>query len=87
MLASVAKDLPLDLDDCATIKFRGVGGESFDTRLGKFTVKIMDAPVAVTCAFAPRENTPFILDRKDIFSMFSILFENARKFVKFSPIE
>lgn len=86
MPAAAAQDLSIDLEDSSRIKFQGIGGESVSARIARIKMKIIEEPIAVTCAFAARENTPFILGRKDIFSKFSLTFDNSRKRIRFTPI-
>ena len=81
---SVAEDLDISLDDCPEIKLRGIGENAVTAYIGKMTVKILAVPVAITCAFSEK-GILFLLGRKDIFSRFSILFDNARNVVRFNP--
>jgi len=83
MPKSVAKDLGIKLSTLPTMRFCGIEGGGITAHLGKITVKITDTPVEITCAFSSNEKSPFIIGRKDIFSVFNIEFDNRSKVIRF----
>lgn len=86
MPKSVAKDLGIKLSSLPVMRFCGTEGKGIAAYLAKITVKITDRPVEIVCALSSNEKSPFILGRKDIFSIFTIVFDNKNKIIKFVDI-
>ena len=86
MPQSVAKDLDVDIAKLPKMCFCGIEGKNIVAYIAKITIKITNTPIEITCALSSNEKSPFILGRKDLFSKFSIYFDNRNKSIIFNPI-
>ena len=83
---SLADELGIDLSRVKKERFYGIEGEGILVYIGRITLKIGKRPLRIRCVFSEKETTPFILGRMDIFSHFSIFFDNKNKFTQFIEI-
>ena len=85
--ASIAQtDLGVDLARCHQEVFVGIEGSGVRVFRGSITLKIGSYPLRVRCVFSPREHTPLILGRLDLFQRFSITFDNHRHLIRFTRL-
>ena len=84
MPAAIAEmELGVDLARCPQEIFFGIEGAGGRVYRGAISLKIGPHPVQVRCVFSPRERTPLILGRMDLFRHFSITFDNHRHVIRF----
>lgn len=79
-------ELGVDLTRCPQEVFFGIEGSGVRVYRGWLALKIGPYPVRVRCVFSPREHTPLILGRMDVFRHFTITFDNRRHVVRFIPL-
>lgn len=85
--ASIAQtELGVELAQCPQETFLGIEGSGVHVFRGWITVKIGPHPLRVRCVFSPREHTPLILGRLDLFRHFSITFDNRRHVIRFTKL-
>lgn len=83
---SLAEDIGIDLSQCPSYLSMGIEGKGLKTFLGKISIKIGDEALEIRCLFADRETTPYILGRMDLFSHFSIMFDNQHNKIRFTRL-
>ncbi|MBI3010904.1 MAG: retroviral-like aspartic protease family protein, partial [Candidatus Omnitrophica bacterium] len=72
MPAAIAEtELGIDLGRCSQEIFFGIEGAGVRVYRGWIALKIGPYPFRVRCVFSPREHTPLILGRMDLFRHFS----------------
>ena len=87
MPASIAEtELGIDLARCPQETFFGIEGAGVRVYRGWIALKIGPYPLRVRCVFSPREHTPLILGRLDLFRHFSITFDNHRHRIRFTRL-
>ena len=87
MPAAIAQiELGVDLAQCTQDTFFGIEGSGLRVFRGWIALKIGPHPVRVRCVFSPREHTPLILGRLDVFQHFSITFDNHRHLIRFTRL-
>ena len=87
MPASIAEtELGIDLARCPQDTFFGIEGAGVRVYRGWIALKIGPYPLRVRCVFSPREHTPLILGRMDLFRHFSITFDNHRHRIRFTRL-
>ena len=79
-------DLGVTLAQCPQETFVGIEGRGVRVFRGWLSLKIGPSPVRVRCVFSPREHTPLILGRLDVFRQFSITFDNHRHRIRFTRL-
>ena len=79
-------ELGVDLAQCAQDTFFGIEGSGVRMFRGWIALKIGPYPLRVRCVFSPREHTPLILGRLDLFRHFSIVFDNRRHLIRFTKL-
>ena len=85
--ASIAEtELGIKLSQCPRETFFGIEGSGIHTYRGWLHLKIGPHVLRVRCVFSPREHTPLILGRMDLFRHFSITFDNHRHLVRFTKL-
>jgi hypothetical protein len=63
----------------------GIEGEGIKTWLGHIEMAIGPYLVPLRCLFSSNEETPYLLGRADLFSAFSIAFDNRRRKIRLTP--
>lgn len=87
MPAAIATtELGIDLARCPQETFFGIEGAGVRVYRGWVSLKIGPYPLRVRCVFSPREHTPLILGRMDLFRHFSITFDNHRHLIRFTKL-
>ncbi len=76
-------ELGIDLARCPQETFFGIEGAGVRVYRGWVSLKIGPYPLRVRCVFSPREHTPLILGRLDLFRHFSITFDNSQHLIRF----
>ncbi len=85
--AAIAEtELGLDLSRCRQDVFFGIEGSGLRVFRGWIALRIGPHPLRLRCVFSPREHTPLILGRMDLFRHFSITFDNRRQLIRFTKV-
>jgi len=83
----MSEDLGINLKTLPKARTFGIEDKGITVFIGKLEVKFATKELTVKCLFSEKDTTPFLLGRMDIFTNFSINFDNIRKKVIFIPIK
>ena len=83
----IAEWLGIDLSSLPQDRSFGIeAGKGVRVWAGKIRVKICRHELVIRCLFSDNDACPYILGRADIFSHFTILFDNAGKKIRLTKI-
>lgn len=83
---SMAGDLDIDLARCVEDRCIGIEGHPVTVHQATMDLRIGDVDVPVRCSISSSDTIPFLLGRADVFSRFSITFDNRAKRITFTAI-
>lgn len=84
----VAEWLGIDLTSCPQHRSYGIeGSKGVRVWVTKIHIKICTHELEIRCLFSENEACPYIIGRADIFSHFSILFDNNDRKIKLAKIK
>ena len=83
----MADVMDVDLSTCPQGTSYGIEGDGVKVYASKIQIKIGPVELKVRCLFSKREDTPYILGRADLFSIFNITFDNKNRKVKLIKIK
>ena len=83
---AMADDLEIDLTRCAEDRYVGIEGRPVTVHQATIDVRIGLIDLSLRCLISPSDAIPFLLGRADVFSRFSITFDNRRKRITFFEI-
>ena len=82
----MAELIGIDLSKVPSGRSLGIeGGHGIKTWLDWIHLNIGHYPIRIRCLFSENEQTPYLLGRADIFSVFSITFDTHRRKIRFTP--
>lgn len=82
----MADDLDVDVARCVEARYVGIEGRPVTVRQTTIDVRIGLVDLPLRCLISPSDTIPFLLGRADIFSCFSITFDNRRRRITFFEI-
>lgn len=84
----IAEWLNVDLNTLPQNRSFGIeGSKGVKVWTGKIRIKICRHELIIRCLFSNNGACPYLLGRADIFSCFSILFDNAAEKIKLTKIK
>ena len=83
---SMAEDLGIDVSGCPTDHCTGIEGRPLLVYHARIDLRIGEVELSLRCLISESDTTPFVLGRADLFSRFSITFDNRQKKICLSEI-
>ena len=83
---SMAEDLGIDVSRCPADRCSGIEGRPVLVYHATIAVRIGHVDLSLRCLISENDATPFLLGRADLFSRFSITFDNVRKRISLTEI-
>lgn len=83
---SMAEDLGIDVSRCPADHCFGIEGRPLLVYHATIAVRIGHLDLSMRCLISESDTTPFLLGRADLFSRFSITFDNHHKTISLTEI-
>ncbi len=82
----MAELMDIDLKQCPQGISYGIEGQGVRIFMAPIQIKIGPVKLKVRCLFSQREDTPYLLGRADLFSVFKLTFDLSKNKIKLSQI-